>query len=110
MSAPAVPAKIYVRTFAGLLALTLLTVLIGFVPLGEAHMAVAVGIAMVKAALIALFFMHVKVESHLIRIFLAAGIFWFVIMISLTLGDYVTRPLLPVPPAGVSPTAIGSPR
>lgn len=95
MSAPIVTPKTYILTYAALLVLTILTVLIGEVPLGRAHMPVAIAIAIAKATLIACFFMHVLVEERLIKIMLAAGILWLVIMMSLTIGDFLTRRLLP---------------
>jgi cytochrome c oxidase subunit IV len=91
MATSSVSAKTYVRTYIGLLLLTLLTVLIGYAPLGSAHMFVAISIAVAKATLIALFFMHVLVETRLVKLMVVGGIVWFVILISLTLGDYMTR-------------------
>ncbi|MBV9308902.1 MAG: hypothetical protein JOZ45_22335 [Acidobacteriaceae bacterium] len=54
-------------------------------------MVIAVTIATAKAILIAFFFMHALYESKVIRVILAGGIIWFLIMVSLTLGDYMTR-------------------
>jgi cytochrome c oxidase subunit IV len=43
------------------------------------------------------FFLHGRYESKLIHVIIAAGVVWFLIMISNTLGDYITRGWLPVP-------------
>jgi len=41
--------------------------------------------------------MHGKYESKLARIIIAAGVVWVLILVSNTLGDYITRGWLPVP-------------
>lgn len=46
---------------------------------------------MLKASLIAAIFVHALYDTKLIRVVLAAGVIWFLIMISITLGDYLTR-------------------
>lgn len=91
MKQPAVSIKAYTFTFLALLALVLITSLIGFLDLGPFTMVVALTIATMKAILIASFFMHALYESKVIRVILAGGVIWFLIMVSLTLGDYMTR-------------------
>ena len=88
---PVVSAKSYLFTFLGLLALTLSTVLIGFVNLGWGSMFVAVLIALAKATLIACFFMHALLEKKLVKLVIAGSILWFLILVTLTAGDYITR-------------------
>ncbi len=97
MPAPPVSARTYVFTYLGLLTLTLSTVLIGYVNLGWCSMFVAVAIAALKATLIALFFMHALVEKKLVHLVIAGAIVWFLILVTLTLGDYITRGWLPFP-------------
>ncbi len=97
MSQPTVSLKTYTFTWLALLGLTLLTSLIGLIDLGVFNLVTAVLIAAIKASLIATFFMHAFYESKLVRVVLAGGIIWFLILISLTLGDYLTRGLLPFP-------------
>lgn len=94
---PTVSRKTYALTWLTLLALTLITTLIGFLNLGPFSMVLAVTIAAMKAALIAAFFMHALFEAKLVRVVIAAGVVWFLIMVSLTLGDYFTRGWLPYP-------------
>lgn len=91
MKGPVVSIKTYTWVFLALLALALLTTLIGFLDLGPFSMVIAVTIATAKAVLIASFFMHALYESKVIRVILAGGVIWFLIMVSLTLGDYMTR-------------------
>jgi len=95
MPAPAVSAKTYLLTYAALLVLTLTTVLVGFIDLSWGSMFVAVLIATLKATLIALFFMHALVEKKLVKLVLAGALVWFLILVTLTLGDYISRGWLP---------------
>lgn len=97
MSRPSVTARTYLLTWAGLLGLTAATALVGLVDMGQFSIIIAVLIATFKAALIVAFFMHALYESKLVRVILAGGVVWFLIMFSLTLGDYITRGWLPVP-------------
>lgn len=97
MKQPVVSRKTYTLTWLALLGLALATTLIGFLNLGPFNMILAIAIATAKAALIASFFMHALYESKVVRIILAGGVLWFVIMVTLTLGDYVSRGWLPFP-------------
>ena len=97
MAAPVVPARKYFFTFAALLALTLSTVLIGYIDLGWGSMFVAVAIACAKATLIASIFMHALYESKLVKVVIGGAVVWFLILVSLTIGDYITRGWLPYP-------------
>ena len=97
MSGPTVSLRTYLFTYAGLLALTLSTVLIGYVDLGWGSMFIAVLIAACKATLIAMFFMHALVEKKLVWLVIAGAFVWFLILVSLTMGDYITRGWVPFP-------------
>ena len=107
MAGHVVPKKIYFMVFASFLVLTALTTLAAYVDLDKflglttipMNTIVALAIAVLKASLVALFFMHVKYSSHLIRIVVLAGLFWLAILITLTMSDYRTRNLhIPNPP------------
>ena len=91
MAQPAVSRKTYAYTFGGLLGLTLLTTLLGYIDMGPMNVVVAVALAAVKASLIAAFFMHALYEGKLVRVALAGGVIWFLILISLTAVDYISR-------------------
>jgi cytochrome c oxidase subunit IV len=91
MKAHAVPAKVYVRIWAALLALLLLTWGLAQINLGSFNVVVALGIAMTKMFLVILFFMHVRHSSRLTWLFVAAGFIWLAIMVDLTLSDYLSR-------------------
>ena len=81
--------------FAALLVLTLLTYLAAFAPLGAFHTPVALGIAVVKAALVVLIFMHLIHSKPLTWLVVASGLFMLGVMLSFTLSDYLTRPWMP---------------
>src|SRR5215831_2316217 len=74
-----------------LMVLTVATWLIAFVNLGIWNPVVALTIAVTKAVLVILFFMHVRYSSKLTMLTVAAGFFWLLIMITLSLSDYVSR-------------------
>jgi cytochrome c oxidase subunit IV len=97
MSQSTVSVKTYAFTLIALLALTLLTSLLALVDLGKFSFIAGVAIAALKASLIASFFMHALYETKLVRVIMAGGVIWFLIMISLTLGDYLTRGWMPFP-------------
>jgi cytochrome c oxidase subunit 4 len=88
--------KIYVRTCIVLLALLALTWMIAYVNLGPFNLIVALAVAITKAIVIALFFMHIKGSSRILHFAAVAGVIWLCIMISLTLGDYSTRGWVPL--------------
>ena len=83
--------KIYAAIFAALLVLTGLTVAASFAELGIFNPIIALGIAVVKATLVVLFFMHVKYSTKLTKLTLGAGLFTFIVLIGMTLSDYFTR-------------------
>ena len=80
-----------VLTWLGLVLLTLATSLIGLLNLGELTPVIAVSFAVIQAALICTFLMHAKEESALVRVVIAGGVIWFLILVTLTMTDYVTR-------------------
>ena len=96
MSEHIVPPKTYVSVFLALMFFTVLTVVAAYFDLGRANVLIALAIAGIKATLVVWFFMHVKWSSILTKVFVVAGIFWLVIMVSLTLSDYLTRPSSPI--------------
>jgi cytochrome c oxidase subunit 4 len=91
MSEHIVSVRIYLIIFLALMALTGVTVSAAFYNLGPLNVIVALAIAVFKATLVILYFMHVRFSSRLTQVVVAAGFFWLVIMIVLTLSDYKTR-------------------
>jgi cytochrome c oxidase subunit 4 len=86
----------YIAVYAALIVLTGATVGAALVDLGPLNNAVALGIAMVKAALVALYFMHVRYSPRLIPLALIIGVLWLVHLFGGTMSDYLTRDFLKV--------------
>ncbi|MDE3171067.1 MAG: cytochrome C oxidase subunit IV family protein [Acidobacteriota bacterium] len=86
-----VPVSTYLSIFVALLIATALTTWIAFQDLGNWNVVVALTIAVCKATLVVLFFMHVKYNKGLTRVVLIGALFWLGIMITFTLSDELTR-------------------
>ena len=92
MSEHVVSKKTYYIIFGLLMILTILTVVVARIDLGgHLNDVVALTIAVIKALLVVLYFMHVRYSSRLTWVFVGAGFFWLAILIVLTLSDYMTR-------------------
>ena len=83
--------RTYSVVFALLIALTLLTVATALAPMHALHTPVAMGIALAKAILVFLFFMHLLHSPKLIWLVAGGTIVWLVIMFVLTLADFWSR-------------------
>ena len=99
MSDHVLPVRVYLVVFAFLLVLTTTTVIVAFLDLGPLNTAAAITIAVVKALVVILYFMHVRYSSQLTWVFVSAGFFWFLILIAFLMGDIFSRGWLP-PPTG----------
>ncbi|MGE0814615.1 MAG: cytochrome C oxidase subunit IV family protein [Vicinamibacterales bacterium] len=92
------PLSTYLSIFAALMVLTALTVGVAFINLGSFNPVMALGIAVVKASLVILFFMHVKYSSRLTKLTVVLSLFFVAILIFETLMDYATRGWQTIPP------------
>jgi cytochrome c oxidase subunit IV len=90
-----VPVRTYLVIFALLMVLTGLTTWVAFVDLGIMNVVIMLMIAFTKAAVVVLWFMHVKFSSPLTKVVAASGFAWLSILIALTLSDVLTRNILP---------------
>jgi cytochrome c oxidase subunit 4 len=81
----------YALVFGTLLLFTLLTVVAANIDMGVFNPIIALGIASFKAVVVILFFMHVKYQSNLIKMTVGAGFFTFLVLITMTLSDYMSR-------------------
>jgi len=86
-----VPKSTYYAIFASLVVLTGLTTTVAFFDLGLMNAVVALSIAIFKASLVVLFFMHLKYSSRMVWVIGGAAIFWLGILLVLILSDYATR-------------------
>ena len=91
MSEHIVPTRVYYTIFGILMLCTYLTVQIAFFDLGRLNTVVALTIAVLKATLVVLFFMHVRYSPRLTWAVVAGSIFWLGILLTLTMSDYLTR-------------------
>jgi cytochrome c oxidase subunit 4 len=91
MSGHVVSIKVYVAIFAALMLLTAITVAVAFVDVGVLNNIVALTIAVVKATLVILYFMHVRYSSKLTWLILGTGFAWLVLMIVFIMLDPLTR-------------------
>jgi cytochrome c oxidase subunit 4 len=92
MSEHIVPVKVYVAIFITLMVGTTVTVLAAFQDFpGPLNVIIALTIAVVKATLVVLYFMHVRYSGRLIWVIVASALFWIGILFALTFSDYWTR-------------------
>jgi len=84
-------ARTYLLVFGALLALTASTVLVAYGNFGPWHTAIALAIAIAKASLVVLFFMHGLESSKLVHLIVLGALLWLSIMLAFTLADFWTR-------------------
>jgi cytochrome c oxidase subunit 4 len=84
--------KLYVTIWIALMVGTILTVVAAKADLGAFNPIVALAIATTKAVLVVLFFMHVKyAHEKLTKLVIVTALFFFLILLALTMADYSTR-------------------
>jgi cytochrome c oxidase subunit IV len=92
MSEHIVPIRVYAGVFLALMAGTTLTVIAAFHDFPwQFNTVIALTIAVIKATLVVLYFMHVRYSSRLIWVIVASALFWLAILFALTFSDYWTR-------------------
>jgi len=82
---------LYILVFFGLLALTAVTVSVAGINLGSLTLTVALVIATIKTALVVNYFMHVKFDTVIFKVFIAVCVLIFATMIGLTFFDLIFR-------------------
>ncbi len=85
------PVRTYLSIAALLFVLTGITVGLSFVHIGGWNAVIAIGVASVKASLVALFFMHLKYDSKLNLFIFLSALFFVGIFIILTMFDTARR-------------------
>jgi cytochrome c oxidase subunit 4 len=83
--------KTYLAVYITLLIATGLTTGAAFIDLKQFNPVLALAIACFKAVIVILFFMHVYFSSRLMKLTVAAGFFTFIVLIMMTLSDYMSR-------------------
>jgi cytochrome c oxidase subunit 4 len=82
----------YVLIFGALCVLTVATVIAASFDFGAFNFIVAIAIAITKASLVVLYFMHARYSPRLTSVVIAAALGFFVILVFLTWTDYWSRP------------------
>ena len=77
--------------WVGLLVLLGAQIGLAFLPLGRAHLPVALGVSVAMATIIAWLFMELAKAPRLARIFAYGGLFWVLALFALGGADYATR-------------------
>jgi cytochrome c oxidase subunit 4 len=80
-----------VACWLALLVLLAVTVTLAYQPLGAFNVVAALGIAAVKAAIVAAIFMELQQRGGRTFIFALAGLFWLAILLWLGQMDFLTR-------------------
>jgi cytochrome c oxidase subunit 4 len=96
MHVPTLAPKTYFLAYLALLALLCANVGIGYLNLGWGNMFIAVTIATIQAALMVLVLMHGMFEKPAVWLAIGGALLWFMILVTLTMTDYITRNWLPV--------------
>lgn len=89
------PLWLNLTIFGSLMVLTALTVWAAFQDFGPMDLPVALAIALVKATLVVLFFMHVKYSSKVVMLCAGAGFLFLVFLFAFPFADIGTRPNVP---------------
>jgi cytochrome c oxidase subunit IV len=87
--------RTYILIWATLTVMTFVTYEVAQIDLGVLNTVVALLIAFFKMMLVILFFMNVKAESPLTKLFAGAGFFWLILLLGQTLIDYASRNWMP---------------
>ena len=86
-----VPKSVLLQVFGGLILLTIITVGVAYVPLGPLGVPVAIGIAVAKASLVVLFFMHLKYDNPVNALTFTIGSIFVIVFVAITLLDTAFR-------------------
>jgi len=92
-----VPVSTYIFVFLALIVGTVVTWQVALIDLGRFNVIVALTIAVSKATLVILFFMHVKYSPKLTKLVVISGVFWLIILLTVTEADLLTRTWMGVP-------------
>lgn len=80
-----------ILVWIGLLSLTSITVAVAGINLGSLALTVALIIALVKSMFVVNFFMHVKFDNKIIKIFIGVCMIIFIVVLILTFFDLTFR-------------------
>ena len=92
-----VPVRVYILVFLTLIVMTWVTAFVSTIDLGRMNVFVALSIAVFKASLVILFFMHVKYGTRLTKFIVLAGLYWLILLLFIVMMDLWTRGWMGVP-------------
>jgi cytochrome c oxidase subunit IV len=92
-----VPVWKYALIFGTLLLFTFITVEVSRHDFGEWNTIIALTIAVFKATLVVLFFMHLRYVEHLTWVVVGSAIMMLSVLLVLTMSDYLARGWLRLP-------------
>ena len=81
------PVRILVGVFLALVLFTVLTVVATFFPTGSLEIWISLGIATVKASLVAAYFMHLRYDNPLNAVLFAFGLLFVALFVGFALLD-----------------------
>jgi cytochrome c oxidase subunit 4 len=96
-----IPVDVYLKVFGVLMVLLVATVLAAMEDFsirlhwGPANVVIAMAIAIAKALLVVLFFMHIKYSSRLTQIIAGIAFLFLAVMFFFTFADYFSRNWIP---------------
>jgi len=83
--------KLYFTIFAALMVLTAATVWVATVDLGPLNDVVMLTVAVAKATLVVLYFMHVRWNTPLVKVTIWSALVFLIVLFVLTLSDFLSR-------------------
>jgi cytochrome c oxidase subunit 4 len=87
----------YLAIFTLLMVMTTITTAVAYVDLGAMNVLIMLAIAVTKATLVLLWFMHLKFTSRLTWLWAAGSFVFLAILFAITLSDYLTRGFMMAP-------------
>lgn len=81
------PMKVLLGVFGVLMVLTVMTVAASYIPFGPYNLVVAIGIAVVKASLVVLYFMHLRYDNPFNAIVFVGSLIFVALFMFLSLTD-----------------------
>ena len=86
-----IPFEVYIKVLSALLVLTVITVAVAQVNFGAWNAVIAMGIATIKAALVLLYFMHLKYDDKIYPVIFLTGVFFLIVIFLFCELDLITR-------------------
>ena len=86
-----IPIRVYLTIFVVLMLFTAITTAVAFVDLGPLNNVIMMSIAVTKATLVVLYFMHVRYSGKVVWLLAGSGFLWLALMIVMTMSDVMTR-------------------